>query len=85
MAGTAERTQWQDVATAWNAVIEFTAAVAVYGAGGWFADRWLHTGHVLFLLGLLLGMVLGVYVLIKRGDQAAAADKAARQPGRATD
>jgi len=74
---------WNDLAQAWTAVAEFTAAIAVYGAGGWFADRWLHTGHVLFLVGLLLGMVLGVYVLIKRGDQAADAAKAARQRDRA--
>jgi F0F1-type ATP synthase assembly protein I len=65
------RTQWQDAATAWNAVFEFTAAVAVYGTGGWFADKWLHTGHFLFLAGLMLGMVLGVYVLMKRAAQAA--------------
>jgi F0F1-type ATP synthase assembly protein I len=65
------RTQWQDAAAAWNAVFEFTAAVAVYGVGGWFADKWLHTGHVLFVLGLVLGMVLGVYVLMKRSTQAA--------------
>ncbi len=81
MAG-ASGNQWQDVASAWTAVGEFTAAVAVYGVGGWYADRWLHTGHVLFLAGLLLGMVLGVYVLIKRGDQAADAAKA-RQRDRA--
>ena len=78
MAGANGNTQWQDLASAWNAVIEFTAAVAVYGAGGWFADRWLHTDPFLFIGGLLLGMVLGVYILIKRGDQAADA-AAARQ------
>lgn len=65
------RTQWQDAATAWNAVFEFTAAVAVYGVGGWFADKWLHTTPFLFIAGLILGMVLGVYVLMKRSTQAA--------------
>jgi len=84
MAGASGNPQWNDLASAWTAVGEFTAAVAVYGAGGWFADRWLHTGHVLFLLGLILGMVLGVYVLMKRGDQAEAAEKAARQRARAS-
>lgn len=71
--------QWQDFSSAWNAVAEFTAAVAVYGVGGWYADRWLNTGHFLFLGGLLLGMVLGVYILIKRGDQAADAAVARRR------
>jgi len=74
--------QWQDAASAWTAVGEFTAAVAVYGVGGWYADRWLHTAHFLFVGGLILGMVLGVYVLIKRGDQSAAAAKS-RQRDRA--
>jgi F0F1-type ATP synthase assembly protein I len=55
--------------TAWAVVSEFVAAVAVYGALGWFADGWLGTGHVLFLLGLLLGTALGIYVMIKRSDQ----------------
>lgn len=82
MAGASGNPQWQDLSSAWNAVGEFTASVAVYGVGGWFADKWLHTAHFLFLSGLMLGTVLGVYVLIKRGDQAAAAAKA-RQSDRA--
>lgn len=82
MAG-ASGNQWQDFSSAWNAVAEFTAAVAVYGVGGWFADKWLGTGHFLFLSGLLVGTFLGVYILIKRGDQAADA-AAARQRNRAS-
>ncbi len=79
MAGAQQhQSEWRDLGTAWNAVVEFTAAVAVYGLFGWFADKWLHTGHVLFLLGLMLGTVLGVYVLIKRGDQAEALRKSGR-------
>lgn len=66
MAGTPQRTQWQDLGSAWNHVIEFSCALAVYGALGYFADKWLHTGHVLFFGGLLLGLVLGLYVLNKR-------------------
>ena len=84
MAGASGNPHWNDLASAWTAVAEFTAAVAVYGVLGWYADRWLHTAHFLFLGGLLLGMVLGVYVLIKRGDQAAAAAKA-RQRASVTD
>jgi ATP synthase protein I len=84
MAGASGNPHWNDVASAWTAVGEFTAAVAVYGVLGWYADRWLHTAHFLFLGGLILGMVLGVYVLIKRGDQAADAAKA-RQRASAAD
>lgn len=80
MAGTPERTQWQDLGSAWNAVIEFSAALAVYGVLGYYADKWLHTGHVLFFLGLLLGLVLGLYVLHKRLTHA---DKLAAEARRA--
>jgi F0F1-type ATP synthase assembly protein I len=66
MAGTPQRTQWQDLGSAWNAVIEFSCALAVYGVLGYYADKWLNTGHVLFFGGLLLGLVLGLYVLHKR-------------------
>jgi F0F1-type ATP synthase assembly protein I len=80
MAGTPERTQWQDLSTAWNAVIEFSCALAVYGVIGYYADKWLHTGHVLFFVGLLLGLVLGLYVLHKRTSEPG---PEARRPGRA--
>jgi F0F1-type ATP synthase assembly protein I len=83
MAGTPERTQWQDLGSAWNHVIEFSAALAVYGALGYFADKWLHTGHVLFFLGLLLGLGLGLYVLNKRLTHADAQVAEARRTGRA--
>ncbi|HEU0132681.1 MAG TPA: AtpZ/AtpI family protein [Mycobacteriales bacterium] len=83
MAGTPERTQWQDLGTAWNAVIEFSAALAVYGVLGYYADKWLHTGHVLFLGGLLLGLVLGLYILLKRSEQADREHLAARRADRA--
>jgi F0F1-type ATP synthase assembly protein I len=72
-----------DVESAWTVVIEFATAVAVYGALGWFADKWLHTGHVLFFGGLILGMVLGIYLMVKKLDHAeseiAARKREARQ------
>ena len=83
MAGTRERTQWQDLGTAWNAVIEFSAAILVYGVLGYYADKWLHTGHVLFLGGLLLGMVLGLYVISKRLTHAESQSRAERRSDRA--
>lgn len=70
MAGTPDRSsQWRDLGMAWNAVIEFTAAVLVYGFFGWLADRWLGTHPFLFVIGLFVGMLLGLYVLKKRADQ----------------
>lgn len=70
MAGSPRHTDWQDLGMAWNAVIELSAATLVYGALGWFADAWLGTGHVLFVLGLLGGNALGFYVLVKRANAA---------------
>lgn len=74
---------WSDLNSATTAVSEFTAAVAVYGVLGWYADRWLHTAHVLFFIGLLLGMVFGIYIMVKRSDQAESERLAARRAARA--
>lgn len=76
------RSQWSDLNSAWTAVFEFTAAVAFYGGVGWYADTKLPTGHFLFFAGLILGMVLGIYVLMKRSDQAES-QRVARQTHRA--
>jgi ATP synthase protein I len=83
MAGSPNSSQWQDLGMAWNAVIELTAATLVYGVLGWFADRWLGTGHVLFVLGLVGGNALGLYVLLKRAEQADRV-RAAEVSGRAS-
>jgi F0F1-type ATP synthase assembly protein I len=82
MTATHHRSEWSDLSSAWTAVSEFTAAVAVYGMLGWFGDRWLHTGHVLFFGGLLLGMVLGIYIMVKRSDQFEKEHQAARRAAR---
>lgn len=79
MAGSPDRSaQWRDLGMAWNAVIEFTAAVLVYGVLGWLADRWLGTHPALFVVGLFGGMLLGLYVLKKRADQMDATHAARR-------
>lgn len=83
MAGAPGRTQWQDLGTAWNAVIELSAALAVYGVLGYYADKWLHTGHVLFFGGLLFGLGLGLYVLNKRLTHAEKQEAEARRAERA--
>lgn len=81
MAETPGTPGWRDLGTAWNAVIEMFAATLFYGALGWFADSWLGTGHVLFVLGLLGGNALGLYVVAKRLAHADA--EYARRRGRA--
>jgi F0F1-type ATP synthase assembly protein I len=83
MAEGTGQSQWRDLDSAWTGICEFMAAVAVYGTAGWFADKWLHTGHVLFFAGLLFGMVLGIYVLMKRSDHAESERAALRQSARA--
>lgn len=82
MTGRPEPSQWQELGTAWNAVIELTAAIAVYGLLGWWLDSRLGTGHVLFVLGLVGGNALGMYVLVKRAQHATAAEDAARSTDR---
>ena len=49
------------------AAASYTLIGAVIGLGlaGWALDRWLHTSPWLLLGGLLLGMVVGFYELIK--------------------
>jgi F0F1-type ATP synthase assembly protein I len=68
MPGAQDQASWADLGKAWNAVIEFVCAVGVYGIAGWYADKWLGTGHWLFLTGLVLGMVLGIYIMMKRAE-----------------
>jgi F0F1-type ATP synthase assembly protein I len=70
MAGATEPSHWNDLGAAWNAVAELVAATGLYGVLGWFADKWLGTGHVLFLIGLVGGNMLGVYLLYKRSVHA---------------
>ncbi|MDR1807363.1 MAG: AtpZ/AtpI family protein [Propionibacteriaceae bacterium] len=41
------------------------SGVLLYGGLGWLADRWLGTGFLL-PAGLILGLALGVYLIIRR-------------------
>jgi F0F1-type ATP synthase assembly protein I len=40
-------------------------AVILLGAFGYFADKWFHTAPILLIVGLLLGIVVGLYELAK--------------------
>ncbi|HKW88648.1 MAG TPA: AtpZ/AtpI family protein [Candidatus Acidoferrales bacterium] len=48
-----------------QAPFTLVAFVAVGGAIGYFADRWLHTSPLFLLLLLILGLVLGIRDILK--------------------
>ncbi|NBX03218.1 MAG: AtpZ/AtpI family protein [Alphaproteobacteria bacterium] len=54
-----------NVGKAMNMAVEFVAAAAVAGAGGYFLDDWLGTSPLFFILGFLLGFATGVYNLMR--------------------
>ena len=68
MAAATKPTHWDDLGMAWNAVAELVAATGLYGLLGWFADGWFGTGHVLFVIGLVGGNLLGIYLLYKKSQ-----------------
>ncbi len=72
-----------DLDSAWIVVVEFVTAVALYGGLGWAVDAWLDTGHVFFFGGLILGMVLGIYLMVKKVDHAEKELAARKQAARA--
>lgn len=45
---------------AWHAFGYLVSGVVIYGAVGWALDRWWGTGY-LVVIGILLGVVLGLY------------------------
>lgn len=84
MAPKAEQSQYRGLDTAWNAVVSMVAGSIVYGVLGWYLDKWLHTGHVLFVIGVVGGNMLSLYALAKRFEHADAAALAAKRAGRAS-
>jgi ATP synthase protein I len=46
---------------AWHAFGALVSGVVVYGLIGWALDRWLGT-NFLVVMGILLGVVLGLYM-----------------------
>ncbi len=49
----------------WLAFGYLVSGVALYGAVGWFADKWLGT-NFLVVVGILFGATLGIYMTFKR-------------------
>lgn len=52
-------------AVAMQAPFTLVAFVAVGGALGYFADRWLHTTPLLMIFLLILGLILGIRDILK--------------------
>lgn len=50
---------------AWGAVGYLVSGPALYGGLGWLLDRWLDVSFLL-PVGVVLGSVLGMYLLIAR-------------------
>lgn len=59
---------WDDM------LADFLAAMLLWGGIGWLVDRWLGTGPWVFIVGMVIGNFLGIYVLYLRST---AADRAA--------
>jgi ATP synthase protein I len=50
----------------WAALSYLIGGMAVWGFIGWLVDRWLHTHGIATAIGCVLGMVLGIYLVVKR-------------------
>lgn len=56
-------------ATAWSMIATLVAGPATWGGIGWLLDRWLDTGRLFTLLGVVVGFVAGIYVVYVRYAQ----------------
>ncbi|WP_299952124.1 AtpZ/AtpI family protein [uncultured Modestobacter sp.] len=65
----------------WGVTGTLLSGMAVWGGAGWLVDQWLDT-RVFFPVGIILGVAVAIYVVIKRyggPDQAAAQPPGGRQ------
>jgi F0F1-type ATP synthase assembly protein I len=49
--------------------LNFTIAILLFGAGGWFLDGWLHTRPLLTIIGAFVGGFAGfmsIYYRVKK-------------------
>ena len=46
--------------------VDLVTATAVWGAIGYFIDRWLGTWPIVFAIGTVIGNLTGIYVLYRR-------------------
>ncbi len=38
----------------------------LYGFLGWLADQWLHTSPLWMVVGIVVGMAAGIYLVVQR-------------------
>lgn len=50
----------------WAAVGYLIAGMAVWGFVGWLIDHWLHIHGIATAIGCVLGMVGGIYLVVRR-------------------
>ncbi|WP_169567825.1 AtpZ/AtpI family protein [Sneathiella limimaris] len=50
---------------AWRLSVEMIAALIVCGVFGWMLDNWLETRPIFLLVFVVIGMIVGVYNVIK--------------------
>lgn len=58
----------------WALTAEFLSAILVWSGIGWLLDRWLGTEPWLLVAGIVLGSVLGTWLMFLRHRAATAAD-----------
>jgi ATP synthase protein I len=51
---------------AYTALGYLISGMLIWGFVGWLVDRWLHLGGIATAFGVVIGMGLGVYLVVKR-------------------
>lgn len=69
---------WRDADSGWAMTVELLTATAVWGAIGWFVDRWLGTEPWALAVGIILGFGLGMYLVFLRAAERGRAEEAKR-------
>ena len=64
-----------------GAALNFTVAILLFGAGGWFLDGWLHTRPVFAIIGAFVGGFAGFMSIYYRVKRDTAAKKSAAEGG----
>lgn len=50
----------------WLAVGYLLAGMLVWGGLGWLIDRWLDTGQIATAVGSIIGVIGGIYLIMRR-------------------
>lgn len=69
---------WRELDSGWAMTSEFISAVLVWMGIGWLLDRWLDTDPWLLVAGIVLGFVLGTWLLFLRANEVGRAEEAKR-------